>query len=140
MEVFVLSRQSCECCLAHSQHHQLPTWSRRQVLVLKNCIFPTGLVMMELCCELPFPPGPVRHPGLCRFCATSMFRDCCCPLWGKGWSLCCFVLPLLPLTTLPTYFYRSPFCQETEQSSTKKQFRRHCHWQLCLKARDLIIV
>lgn len=136
MEVFVLSRQSCECCLAHGQHHQLPTWSRRQVLALKNCIFPTGLLMMELCCEPAFPPGPVRHPGLCRFWSTSILS-----FGGKRTE---FVL--LPLVFAAThnsslaYFYRSPFCQETEQSSIKKQFQRHCHWQLCLKARDLIIV
>lgn len=64
MEGFVLSRQSCECCLAHCQHHKLPTGSRRQVLGLKNCHFPASLVMTELYCKLPFPPGPVRNPGL----------------------------------------------------------------------------
>lgn len=124
MEVFVRSRQSCERCLAHSQHHQLPTWSRRQVLALKNDHFPTSLVMMELHCKLPFPSGPVRHPGLRRyFGPPRCLGTVVVPTWGEGWSLHRCFLPLLPLTTLPwlLYFSGSPFCRETERSSRKSK-------------------
>lgn len=38
------------------------------------------------------------------------------------------------------FFFRKPFLPGDRTVEHKKQLRRHCHWQLRLKAGDLIIV
>lgn len=143
MEVFVRSRQSCERCLAHGQHHQLPTWSRRQVLALKNDHFPTRLVMMELHCKLPFPSGPVRHPGLRRyFGPPRCLGTVVVPTWGERMEFASLLLAFAAAhhSSPASLFFRKPFLPGDRTVEQKKQNRRPCRWQLRLKARDLIIV
>lgn len=143
MEVFVLSRQSCECCLAHRQHHQLPTWSRRQVLALRNYHFPPSLVMMELYYKLPFPSGPVRHPGLRRILGRLNVWSQLLSLCGGKDGVCIAASCLCGRSQLFPgcfFFFRKPFLPGDRTVEHKKQLRRHCHWQLRLKAGDLIIV
>lgn len=76
---------------------------------LKNCIFPTGLVLMELCYELPFPPRPVRHPGCAGFGPPQCLWTIVV-LWGEKDGVCVASSRLCCHSQLfPDLFLQNPF-------------------------------